>query len=74
MLWKTLHVIASLSSSNDLVLGNIPKTKHLTVVTGSTTLGCRSVRYDCKESDIYWGCTTAAGQEVKSAVKFTMNH
>ncbi len=68
----TLDVIGSVSSSVGLVLGNIPSTKHLTVITGSVTVGCRSVRYYCKTYGTYWGCTIAAGQGVKEAIKFTL--
>ena len=69
----SLDVIGSLSTAVGLALGNIPRTKHLTVVTGSITLGCRSVRYYCKQYGTFWGCTVAAGQGIKSAVKFTIN-
>ena len=68
----TLDVIGSVSSSVGIVLGNIPSTKHLTVITGSVTVGCRSVRYYCKTYGTYWGCTVAAGQGVKEAIKFTL--
>ena len=68
----TLDVIGSVSSSVGLVLGNIPSTKHLTVITGSVTVGCRSVRYYCKTYGTYWGCTIAAGQGVKKAIEFTI--
>ena len=68
----TLDVIGSVSSSVGIVLGNIPSTKHLTVITGSVTVGCRSVRYYCKTYGTYWGCTIAAGQGVKEAIKFTL--
>ena len=68
----TLDVIGSVSSSVGIVLGNIPSTEHLTVITGSVTVGCRSVRYYCKTYGTYWGCTVAAGQGVKEAIKFTL--
>ena len=45
----TLDVIASASSLIGMVLGNISATKHLTMVTGSVTVGCRSIRYYCKQ-------------------------
>ena len=45
----TIDVVGSISSAVGLVLGNIPATKHLTIITGSVTVGCRSVRYYCKK-------------------------
>ena len=68
----SLDVIGSVSSAVSLVLGNIPATKHLTLVTGSVTIGCRSVRYYCKNYGTFWGCTVAAGQGIKTAVKFSL--
>lgn len=68
----SLDVIGSVSSAVGLVIGNIPATKHLTFITGSVTVGCRSVRYYCKTYGIFWGCTVAAGQGVKKAIKFTL--
>lgn len=68
----TLDVVGSLSSAVGLVLGNIPTTKHLTVVTGSITVGCRTVRYYCKRYGTFWGCSIAAGEGVKKALKFTI--
>lgn len=68
----SLDVIGSVSSAVGLVLGNIPSTKHLTLVTGSVTVGCRSIRYYCKKYGTFWGCTVAAGQGIKEAVKFTI--
>ena len=68
----SLDIVGSLSSTIGLVLGNIPSTKHLTLVTGSVTLGCRSVRFYCKKYGTFWGCTVAAGQGIKEAVKFTV--
>ena len=44
-IWASLDVIVSVSSAVGLVLGNIPSTKSLTVITGSITTSCRSVRY-----------------------------
>ena len=67
-----LDVIGSVSSAVGIVVGNIPATKHLTVITGSVTIGCRSVRYYCKRYGTFWGCTVAAGQGVKKAIKFTV--
>lgn len=69
----SLDVIGSVSSGVGLVLGNIPSTKHLTLITGSVTVGCRSVRYYCKKYGTFWGCTVAAGQGIKKAVTFTIN-
>jgi len=68
----TLDVIGSVSSAVGMVLGNIPVTKHLTVITGSVTVGCRSVRYYCKKYGTFWGCTVAASEGVKHAIKFTV--
>ena len=42
------------------------------VVTGSVTLGCRSVRYYCKQYGTFWGCTVAEGQGIKKVIKFTV--
>ena len=68
----TIDVVGSVSSAVGLVLGNIPATKHLTFITSSVTVGCRSVRYYCKNYGTFWGCTVAAGQGVKKAIKFTV--
>lgn len=68
----SLDVIGSVSSAVGLVLGNIPSTKNLTLVTGSVTIGCRSIRYYCKKYGTFWGCTVAAGQGIKEAVSFTI--
>ena len=68
----TIDVVGSISSVVGIVLGNIPVTKHLTVVTGSVTVGCRAVRYYCKNYGTFWGCTVAASQGVKEAIKFTV--
>jgi hypothetical protein len=70
----TLDIVASVSSAVGLVLGNIPSTQHLTSITGSVTVGCRSVRYYCKTYGTVWGCTVVAGQGVKEAIKFTLKH
>lgn len=69
----SLDVIGSVSSAVGLVLGNIPSTKSLTFITGSVTVGCRSVRYYCKNYGTFWGCTVAAGQGIKEGVKFIIN-
>lgn len=68
----SLDVIGSLSSAVGLIVGNIPTTKHLTLITGSVTVGCRSVRYYCKKYGTFWGCTVAAGAGLKEAVQFTV--
>jgi len=56
----TLDVIGCVSSAAGIVLGNIPTTKNLTIVTGSVTVGCRVVRWYCKRYCTFWGCTVAA--------------
>lgn len=68
----SLDVIGSVSTAVGLVIGNIPSTKHLTVITGSVTVCCRSVRYYCKQYGTFWGCTVAAGQGIKTAIRFTI--
>ena len=68
----SLDVVGSVSSGVGMVIGNIPATKHLTVVTGSITVGCRLVRYYCKQYGTFWGCTAAAGHGVKEAIRFTI--
>lgn len=68
----SLDVVGSVSSAVGLVLGNIPATKHLTFVTGCVTVGCRSVRWYCKKYGTFWGCTVAAGQGLREAIKFTI--
>lgn len=64
-----IDIIGSISRSVDLVLGNIPKTKHLTVVTGFITVACRSVRYYCKNYGTFWGCAISVGKGVKFIIK-----
>ena len=56
-----LDVVRCVSSAVGMVLSNTLVTKHFTVVTGSVTFGCRTVRYYCKHYGILWGCTVAAG-------------
>ena len=68
----SFNIIGSVSSAVGIVIGNIPATKHSTIITGSVTLGCRSVRYYCKQYGTFWGCTVAAGQGIKEAIKFTV--
>ena len=65
----TLDVLGSVSSAVGLVIGNIPRTKHLTVVTGSVTISCRSIRYYCKKYGTYWGCLASVGEGVKHTVR-----
>ena len=67
-----IDIIGSVSSSVGLVLGNLPATKHLTLVTGSVTVACRSVRFYCKNYGTFWGCSAAIGQGLKQAVKFSV--
>ena len=55
-----LDCIGSASSTAGIVLGNIPATKSLTVVTGSITFTCRSVRYICKNYGLAWTCKVVA--------------
>ena len=69
----TLDVVGSISSAVGMVLGNIPSTKSLTYVTGTITVGCRSIRYYCKRYGTVWGCTAAASNGVKKILKFTVN-
>jgi hypothetical protein len=69
----SLDVIGSVSSAIGLILGNIPTTKRMTFVTGSVTVGCRSVRYYCKRYGTFWGCTIATGQGIKEGFKFVIN-
>jgi hypothetical protein len=69
----TIDIIGSASTAVGMVLGNIPATKHLTTVTGSITVGCRTIRYYCKRYGTFWGCTVAAGEGLKKAIKFTVN-
>ena len=68
----TIDVVGSVSSTVGLVVGNIPATKHLTIITGSITVGCRSIRYYCKKYGTFWGCSIATGQGIKKAIKFTV--
>ncbi len=67
----SLDVIGSVSTAVGLVLGNIPSTKSLTFITGSITVGCRSVRYYCKNHGTFWGCTIATAQGIKETIKIT---
>ena len=49
----TLDVVGSISSAVGLVLRNIKSTKHLTLITGSVIVGCRSIRYYCNNNDTF---------------------
>lgn len=69
----TLDIIGCVSSAVGLVVGNIPATKHLTTITGSVTVGCRTVRYYCKNHGTVWGCTIAAGQGIKAGATFLID-
>lgn len=69
----TLDVIGSVSSAAGLVLGNISATKSLTLVTGSVTVGCRTIRYYCKNYGTFWGCTAVVGKGLQSCFKFVIN-
>jgi hypothetical protein len=65
----TFDIVGSVSSAVGLILGNIPTTKKYTVITCSITVGCRSIRYYCKNYGTFWGCTVAAGEGIKQAIK-----
>jgi hypothetical protein len=67
---SAIDVIGSVSSAAGMVIGNIPATKHLTFVTGSVTVSCRTIRWYCKNYGTFWGCTIAAAAGVKSGTKF----
>ena len=68
----TLDVAGSVSSFVGLIVGNIPATRSLTTITGSITVGCRFVRYYCKNYGTFWGCAVSAGHGVKNVVKFSL--
>ena len=65
----SLDVIGSVSSSVGLVLGMFPSTKHLTLITGSITIGCRSVRYYCKKLRHFLGLYGCCGPGNKRSSK-----
>lgn len=65
-----IDVVGSLSSTVGLVIGNIPATKQFTIITGSVTVCCRTVRFYCKNYGTFWGCVAVAGDGVKQAVNF----
>ncbi len=65
----SLDCVGSASSAAGIVLGNIPATKHLTTITTSITITCRSVRYVCKKYGLAWSCTIAYS-EVKTGGKY----
>ena len=69
---SSLSTIASISSAVGIVIGNIPSTKSLTSITGSVTVGCRLIRYYCKNYGTVWGCTVAAGHGIKETIKFVV--
>ena len=69
----TLDVIGSVSSAVGIILGNIPATKGLTVITGSVTIGCRTVRYYCKNYGTFWGCSVAATAGIRTGMEFIIN-
>jgi hypothetical protein len=69
---SAIDVIGSVSSAAGMVLGNIPSTKHLTLVTGSVTVSCRTIRWYCKNYGTFWGCTIAATEGVKAGTKFVI--
>lgn len=58
----TIDVIGSISSVVGLVLGNIPTTKKYGTITGSISVGCRTVRWYCQNYGTFWGCTAAKYQ------------
>jgi len=64
----TLDIIGSVSSALGIILGNLPPTKKYTVVTGSITGVCRTVRYICKNDGTFWTCTTAIASKVKDKI------
>ena len=68
----SLDVVGCISSTIGIVLGNIPATKKYTFITGSITVGCRSVRWYCKKYGTFWGCTVAAAEGVKQSIKFSL--
>ena len=73
----SLDVIGSVSTTVGMILGNIPSTKKLTVVTGSITIGCRSVRYYCKQYGTFWGCTVKTTKVFTKVLKqsvFNIKH
>lgn len=62
----SLDILGIVSTSVGMILGNIPATTPLTVITGSVTVGCRAIRYYCKNYGTYWGCAI-------SGAKFIIN-
>jgi hypothetical protein len=69
----TIDVIGCVSTAAGVVLGNIPATKPLTVVTGSVTVSCRTIRWYCKNYGTFWGCVVAAGDGLKQGGRFVIN-
>jgi hypothetical protein len=69
---SAIDVVGSVSSAAGMVLGNISATKHLTLVTGSVTVACRTVRWYCKNYGTFWGCAIVAAKGVTSGAKFVI--
>jgi hypothetical protein len=69
----TLNIIGSLLTIVGLIIGNIDSTKKFTLVTGSITVGCRSVRYYSRQYGTFWGCTAVIGQGTKKCFTLTIN-
>ena len=65
----TIDIIGCVSSTVGLVLGNIPVTKKYTTITGSVTVGCRSIRYYCKNYGTFWGCVAATADGARHSFK-----
>ena len=64
--------VGSASSGLGLILGNIERTKGLTVYTGSITICCRAVRFYCKKYGTFGGCTVATAEGVRHTVKLAL--
>ena len=69
MVCFSLDLIGSVSSSIGIVVGNIPATKHLTLVTTPVTIVCRSVRGYCKKYGTMFGCAVSVGVGIKEVAK-----
>lgn len=69
----SLNVIGSVLNFLGIILGNIPATKKLPTILGFIPLGCRAVRYYCKEYGTFWGCTISVGTSLKEAPKIIIN-
>lgn len=68
----TLDIVGSTSTALGMILGNIPATRDYTLITGSVTLGCRSVRLYCKKYGTFWGCTLQAADTAKTLGKIVL--